>query len=186
MERLKPLEKELLEKTAQLFCQSILHCVVKPALNEIGNEELTDVQLTCLRFVRLHPDPSVGEIAEGLNVSNAASAKLIDRLVKKGLLTREEDQRDRRVLKIKLTQDSEKLLNRANEIQTRQFQDILSRMSAAEVNVFESGLISFINAASIEAKQIEEICLRCGWDHVAECPGNAIYRQLTGKNREKV
>src|SRR5690554_544501 len=108
------MDSKYLEKTAKLFSQAISFCVLRPTLNEMAREELTEVQLSCLRFVSLHPEPSVGEIADGLRISNAASAKLIDRLVKKNLLSREEDPQDRRVLKIKLTTDGRKLLEAIN------------------------------------------------------------------------
>lgn len=180
------MKQELLEKTVQLFCQTIFHRVVKPALSEISEQELTDVQLHCLRYVCLHHEPSVGEIASGLSVSNAASAKLIDRLVKKGLLTREEDQQDRRVLKIKLTPNAVKLLERANRVQTTRFFEIIGRMSAEEARHFEEGLGAFLNAALIDASHIDAVCLKCGWDHLAECPGNIKYHQLTGSDKTNV
>lgn len=177
---------ENLEKTAKLFSQAISFCVLRPTLNEMAREELTEVQLSCLRFVSLHPEPSVGEIADGLRISNAASAKLIDRLVKKNLLSREEDPQDRRVLKIKLTTDGRKLLEAINIMELQQFNGILQQMSKENLQKLAEGLVAFLKAALLTPEQIDEICMRCGSEHALDCPGNLLYHELTGHDKERV
>jgi DNA-binding MarR family transcriptional regulator len=180
------MERDLFSKTAKLFSQALFYRIVRPTLNELMDGDLTEVQLACLRFVFLHPDPSVGAIADGLSFSNAASAKLVDRLVKKKLLSREEDQQDRRVLKIKLTPEGQKLLDTIEKIEAQQFDAVLQRLSPEEHTALETGLTAFLKAALQEVNEIEEICLRCGSHHVLNCPGNVRYRELTGKDKTKV
>ncbi|HEX3045123.1 MAG TPA: MarR family transcriptional regulator [Bacillota bacterium] len=180
------MEQRIMEKTTRLFCEAVTHRVTQPALAELEKDALTEVQLLCIRFVHLHPEPSVGAIAEGLNISNAASAKLIDRLVKKRLLLREEDPKDRRVLKIKLTPAGDALLSQITQIETQQLNQILRRMPAEEFDALQRGLISFLKAALLKAEEVEEICLRCGIDHSVECPGNLRYHELTGENKTRV
>ncbi len=175
-----------LERASKLFCQAISFRVLRPALEKLAKDELTEVQLSCLRYAYLHVDPSVGEIAEGLGISNAASAKLIDRLVKKHFLTREEDPVDRRVLKIKLTDASRSLLEEINRIESEQFQRIFNKMSPEDRQAFQSGLAAFLAASLTKPEEIDEICLRCGWSHELECFGNQLYRKMTGKDRERV
>ncbi len=180
------MEISIFEKTTKLFCQAIIYRIVKPSLEGLAKEQLTEVQLSCINYVSVHPEPSIGEIADGLAISNAASAKLVDRLVKKKLLTREEDPQDRRVLKIKLTFKGNELLKDIQKIEAKQFNDILSRMHKDEIEALESGLNSFLRAALEKPEQIDEICLRCGWNHIINCPGNLRYRQLTGVDKKKV
>ena len=175
-----------LERSAKLFCQAIDYRVLRPALEKLAKDELTEVQLSCLRFAHLHPEPSVGEIAEGLKISNAASAKLIDRLVKKHLLLREEDQVDRRVLKIKLTPDSVRILEETNRFQQEQFQQIFGAMTTEERIALEQGLVGFLRGAIQTQEQLEEICLRCGWSHELSCVGNQLFKTKTGHDKEKV
>ncbi len=178
--------EEGLQRTVRLFCQAVLFRVLKPALDELANEDLTQVQLSCIRFAHQHPECSVGMIADGLGVSDAASAKLIDRLVKKHLLTREEDPHDRRVLKIKLTPDGLKLLNRICSLEAQNFASILQRMPPESMTALERGLVDFLKAALEKPEQVDEICLNCGWSHDLDCPGNLRYRELTGRDKEKV
>ncbi|TCL73237.1 DNA-binding MarR family transcriptional regulator [Hydrogenispora ethanolica] len=175
-----------LERVSKLFCQAISFRILRPSLEKLAKDELTEVQLSCLRFAHLHPEPSVGEIAEGLGISNAASAKLIDRLVKKFLLTREEDPVDRRVLKIKLTPESRRLLEEIYRIEHEQFETLFGAMPEADRKALEQGLSSFLRAAIQAPEQLEAICLRCGWTHDLECHGNQIFRALTGHDKEKV
>lgn len=180
------MDRDLFVRTAKLFSQALFFRIIRPTFNELMDGDLTEVQLSCLRFVNLHPEPSVGAIADGLAFSNAASAKLVDRLVKKKLLTREEDQQDRRVLKIKLTPDGAKLLVEIEKIEARQFDVVIQRLNSQELEALETGLTAFLKAALQEVNEIEEVCLRCGSHHVLNCPGNIRYRELTGKDKTKV
>jgi DNA-binding MarR family transcriptional regulator len=180
------MQLDVFERASKLFCQAIIYRVLKPSLESLDKELLTEVQLSCIKYVAVHKEPSVGEIANGLTISNAASAKLIDRLVRKKLLTREEDPVDRRVLKIKLTPKGRELLAEIQKFEISQFTTILQRMSNAEIDALELGLSGFLKAALESPQQIEEICLRCGLDHMTDCPGNQLYRELTGKDKETV
>ncbi|HYH02673.1 MAG TPA: MarR family transcriptional regulator [Bacillota bacterium] len=175
----------VLEKAARLFYRTVICEVIEPALTEMAEEQLTQVQLACMRFVHLHPEPSVGDIADGLAISDAASAKLIDRLVKKGILTREEDPADRRVLKIKLTAPGIKLLETVNRIEHNQFEKIINGMPAESVKALQEGLTAFLTAALGSPEAIDNVCLKCGWEHIEDCPGNLRYTQLTGQQRKK-
>jgi DNA-binding MarR family transcriptional regulator len=177
---------DLFKRSSKLFCQAIIHRVLKPSLASIEKEQLTEVQLTCLKYVKVHNEPSVGEIADGLAISNAASAKLIDRLVRKKLMTREEDSQDRRVLKINLTFKGKELLDGIEKVEIEQLMNIIKQMSSSEVEALELGLNGFLKAALKTPEQVDEICLRCGWNHVTNCPGNLRYHELTGNDKNKV
>jgi DNA-binding MarR family transcriptional regulator len=177
------MELDLFQRSAKLFCQAIIYRVLKPSLEGMAKEQLTEVQLSCIKYVAVHHEPSIGEIANGLSISNAASAKLVDRLVRKKLLSREEDPEDRRVLQIKLTPNGQELLVDIEKIEKSQFREILERMSAKEKESLEIGLTGFLKAALQSPEQVEEICLHCGWNHVIQCPGNIRYRELTGKDK---
>ncbi|HEY8464714.1 MAG TPA: MarR family transcriptional regulator [Bacillota bacterium] len=179
------METSLLEKAALLFFRTMITRVIGPGLKELADQQLTQVQLACMRFVYLHPDPSVGEIANGLAISNAAAAKLIDRLVKRAILIREEDQTDRRVLKIKLTPAGRLLLETFIATETQQFEKIIRKMPPEAVNSLQEGLTAFLAAALVTPEEINAICLKCGWDHTFNCPGNLRYYQLTGRNRDQ-
>jgi len=178
------LERDTLELTTQLFYRAFLTRVINPGLPELPESDLTLVQVNCLRYVYLHPEPSVGRIADGLKISDAAAAKLIDRLVKRELLTREEDPADRRVLKIMLTPTGAACLKKMIEAERECFKAIISRMSANSVTKLREGMAAFLAAALVSPAEIEEICLKCGWEHLPECLGNLRYQELTGASKK--
>jgi len=180
------LDEKQLERTVRLFCQAVSSQVFKPALDKLADDDLTQVQLACIRFACLHPEPSVGMIADGLGVSNAAAAKLIDRLVKKGLLIREEDSRDRRVLKIKLTEAGQDMLERVCSMEDQYFGSVFQQMSSESRQDLECGIVAFLRVVLEKPEQVDEICLKCGYSHEFDCIGNLRYRELAGKDKEKV
>lgn len=175
-----------LEIAAKLFYRTILTQIINLDLKEISAEKLTPVQLYCMYYVFVHGEPSVGSVADGLAVSDAAAVKLIDRLVRKDLLIREEDRSDRRILKIKLTEQGRVLVGKYTAKQSEIFDEIIARMTQEARTSLEIGLTGFLEAALLKPEQIEEICLKCGWEHIPECPGNVRYMELTGKQKEKV
>ncbi len=180
------MESKKLQRTVRLFCQAVSSRVFKPALDKLTDEDLTQVQLSCIRFAHLHPESSVGMIADGLGVSDAAAAKLIDRLVKKGLLIREEDSQDRRVLKIKLTEAGQNMLESVCSMEDSYFASVLRQMPSKSLQDLEHGIVDFLKVALEKPEQVDEICLKCGWSHELDCVGNLRYRELTGRDKEKV
>lgn len=64
---------------------------------------LSRSMLGTLHFLRHHGNAGVSDLGEHLGVSNAASSQMVERLVEEGLLERVEDQEDRRMKKISLT-----------------------------------------------------------------------------------
>lgn len=62
-------------------------------------------QFHLMRFVAEKGAPTVSEVAEIGGVTLSAITSLADRLYKAGLLTRERDQNDRRLVRLRLTED---------------------------------------------------------------------------------
>jgi len=180
-------DRKLLGLSAKLFCRAVNEVVASRSLRDLPEkDQLTQVQMACIRFVHLHPDLSVGEIATGLMISNAAAAKLIDRLVKRQLLLREEDSQDRRVLKIKLTAEGQKVLEQALRLEEQYFNEIVERMDPEVAENLQVALQAFLKAALQDPETVDVLCLWCGREHLNECVGNLIYRELTGKDRSKI
>ena len=183
---MKRVSHTLTALTGKLFCQTLKEVVFRRALETAADHELTDVQYFCLRFLYLHREASIGAVAEGLGISDAASTKLVNRLVIKGLVDRREDPKDRRVLQLSLTEAGETLTRKVREKEDEQFATIIGRMSPEDQRKLHDGLASFLAAALTEKEQVDRVCLRCGWMHDDECPGNQVYREIVGHNKTKV
>jgi DNA-binding MarR family transcriptional regulator len=175
-----------MELLVKLFCQAVKEVISRQALQDVGDEELTEVQVACLRFIYLHNRASVGEIATGLGISNAAATKLIDRLARKGLVGRGADPKDRRVLRLELTETGEMLVKAFQSGESRRLNELLAQMDEMQWQALRQGLTGFLTTALTKPEAVERICLKCGRSHRESCPGNQIYRGLTGKEKENV
>src|SRR5579884_595834 len=76
--------------------------------------DVTPQQHQALLAIRGHAGPeklSVGRLAEHLFIKHNSAVELIDRLVEKGLLAREEDPLDRRRMRLELSSRAHQLLD---------------------------------------------------------------------------
>lgn len=175
------IDLDLLDLTLKLFVQTLEKGIYAPLTQ--GGSSLTPVQENCLRFIYYHPSPLAKEIADGLQISNAAVTKLIDRLERKGLVIREYPKNDRRQIIITLTETGRKLLENTHGQTCRRLQEIVDRLEPEMLASFVEGLKAFLKAALVNTEQLDRVCLRCGRAHVRDCPGNLIYRGFTGEDR---
>lgn len=88
--------------------------VVRRSIHELNallqELELSMPQLGTLHFLRAEGGQSVSAIAHHLQLSLAATSHLVERLVKRGLLTRSEDPSDRRQKRVDLSADGRTLV----------------------------------------------------------------------------
>ncbi|NLW55852.1 MAG: MarR family transcriptional regulator [Firmicutes bacterium] len=175
---------ELLDLTLKLFCCTLDKLVYEPLTQ--GGQTLTEVQEHCLRFIYYHDQPLAKEVAEGLQISNAAVTKLIDRLEKRGLVERRYPRTDRRQVVLELTPTGLELLETSRRKVRQRLTEIIDRMAPEVRADLERGLQGFLDAALINTELIDQICLRCGRAHITDCPGNLTYRSLTGEDRVRL
>ncbi|HYF95965.1 MAG TPA: MarR family transcriptional regulator [Symbiobacteriaceae bacterium] len=76
---------------------------------------LSGSQRTVLRHLVDNGPRQVSEVAAHLNVTLSAATGLVDRLVKAKLVTRDRDQKDRRVVWVKVTAEGEQAVVAAEE-----------------------------------------------------------------------
>src|SRR6266436_1582861 len=113
-----------------------------------GDLVLTRPQITIFFFIGHHRDGvSVKELARFLNVTKGAVTQFIDTLVEKNLVRREEDARDRRLQRIRLTEFAEsrfeqfkqsyylslnKLFDALNDKEVEQLASLLEKLSVSD------------------------------------------------------
>jgi len=108
---------------------------------------LTTAQLRVLFLVRETPGVTAGELAQRLSVTPPTISGIVDRLVKLGLVRREDDESDRRLVRNLLTEAGEGAcgkMERGAEIYTRR---ILIEMNHVDLEAFIVGLKAFIKAS---------------------------------------
>ena len=95
--------------------------------------ELTMTQLRML-FVLEHAgrDMAVNELAEQVGVSVAAAGRAVDIVVRTGLLSRREDESDRRIKRIGLTEPGREAIIQIGQARRRAVESFVAKLSADE------------------------------------------------------
>jgi DNA-binding MarR family transcriptional regulator len=74
--------------------------------------DISVVQLRALTVLRHLDTATLGELAEGMNVTVSTTSRLVDRLVTAGLVRRETSPRSRRELALRVAPDGDAVLDR--------------------------------------------------------------------------
>ncbi len=97
---------------------------------------LTDAQFNALMILRDYRRLHQWELAAILVVNRASAGSVLDRLVRRGLVRREEDAKDRRANFVSITAEGERLLNAVVRPYYRLLPDLFKGMSASDKHRF--------------------------------------------------
>lgn len=90
---------------------------------------LSMLQLQALVFLKRNTMAQMGEIAEHFKIELPSATSLINKLSKGGLVERKADDHDRRLVRIILTPQGEKLLDQAMKARSKKITETLSYLS---------------------------------------------------------
>ena len=93
---------------------------------------LTSPQLAALRELKRHTDVTPGRLAELLHVTPQTMAGIVNRLLQRGLITRQRDERDRRSYMIHITDEGLRLADAAPSLLRDQFRTGLAGLEQWE------------------------------------------------------
>lgn len=91
----------------------------------------------------------LGEVATATGQQASVASRLVERLVKDGLLERTSDRVDRRAVVIDLTADGRRVLGEARQLVGQTMQRALSRVPAGQAGQLLPALASFLEAAEL-------------------------------------
>jgi len=119
-----PYKSVLAEKMANLTFSLLEQCQVKQEriASTLG---LTVSEFKLLRELRQDSGIAAGELAKRVDLSSSRLTRILDGMVKKGIVTREAAEDDRRVVEISLTQAGRRIQGRLDEKFVQTHQDIL-------------------------------------------------------------
>ena len=95
------------------------------------NAHLTLTQVSVLRRLRSGPQ-TTGRLGQLAGLSAASISRLVDRLERRGLVTRKRDAEDRRMVEVNLEPAGERLLGEAKVFKGTDLHHAVERMSADE------------------------------------------------------
>ena len=147
--------------SAHIF-SSAVDDLMQERLHEVIGEQLTFSQVKLLKLVALTDAYNISQVAAFLGVSNAAASKAVDRLVRRGLLTRAEAEGDRRAVELSLTEDGRRVLQEYEKVTERVLEEIFGGFTTGVLRDLAESLdrmsISLVDREGNE----EECCFRCG------------------------
>ncbi len=111
------------------------HAVERAVATALSPLKLKPAQLDVLMNLYRHPGMSQHELARKLLVGRSNITMTLPQLEKRGLVRREPDEKDKRVLRLALTLDGEALLMRALEVHTALIEKAMSQSSPAECDM---------------------------------------------------
>jgi DNA-binding MarR family transcriptional regulator len=114
---------------------------------------LTVPQVKSLFFIANQGTTNFTTLAAALKVTPANMTGIIDRLMEQGLVSRQENPQDRRMLMLRVTEKGENTIAGLRDRRAGYTTKILSRLSDAELNAVLHGFALFIKAAEALDKE---------------------------------
>jgi DNA-binding MarR family transcriptional regulator len=111
------------------------------AFNMIAELELSFTQIKALCAMDVDgDDPSVKALADSMKVSLPAMSRAIDGLYDRGFVDRQEDQVDRRMKRLRLTESGRAITSSLNETRLANMQEFLATLSDEEAQALARAL----------------------------------------------
>lgn len=173
------------EHVLDLFTEILHDTITLQPLRDLG-ADLTPSLAQALLYISQHGVCPIRDIAQGLSMTYSAASQLTNRLIGKDLATRCDNEHDRRLSEIRLTEQGAVLADRIRSRRIAGMTRILDRMLPVKRGALIGNLEDFITAAVQDEKSALEKCFHCGKDHLAECVINEVYLAATGAAIDRV
>lgn len=98
-------------------------------MNELCKGNITLPQFLILDFLEKNREAKMSGLARFMSVTTAAMTGMIDRLVKYGYVVREQEESDRRIVKIRITPKGSNSIKKINNQRRHMIIDIFGRVS---------------------------------------------------------
>ena len=118
---------------------------ISAILKQKGRELLSNYTITPPQFVALQwlfevGDMTIGELSNKMFLACSTTTDLVDRMEKNHLVVRVKDPNDRRVVRIHLLAEGERIIDEVIKKRQNYLQEILVNFSDEEIRVFERNL----------------------------------------------
>jgi MarR family transcriptional regulator, organic hydroperoxide resistance regulator len=123
------------EELIQGIIENLSKCQ-RPALNNAGWKTLglSHAQMSMLYLLFYHSESSIKEAADFLGITKSAVSQLLDPLVDKALVTRRNDPKDRRIVRVSLTTGGKSTLKKLAKYKFAGLRSALENLDHKELN----------------------------------------------------
>jgi DNA-binding MarR family transcriptional regulator len=147
--------------TALLTASRVLVGVSARSLAEV-DDAVTVTQFRVLVVLRGHGETRLNRLAERLGVTPSTALRTVDRLILADLVTRRENDRDRREVVIELTARGRRAVDRVTERRRDAIREIVEQMPQHQVGRLVEALNTFAAAAD-EPAVVLDAAAAMGW-----------------------
>ena len=144
---------------AVLSASRVLVAVAARSLGDVA-EEVTLTQYRTLVVLASRGAQSLAGLADAVGVAPSTATRMCDRLVRKRLIRRTEEQGDRRQLRVSLTRQGRVLVDAVTEARRREIRNILAAITRSEQDTLVTALGRFAAAAG----EVPDQAWTSGWD----------------------
>lgn len=111
--------------------------IIKQKGREILNSyTITPPQFIALQWLFEHGDMTIGDLSNKMYLAFSTTTDLVDRMEKNELVVRIREEQDRRVVRIKLLKEGERIIEEVIQKRQEYLQNVLSEFSEEEVEQF--------------------------------------------------
>jgi DNA-binding MarR family transcriptional regulator len=144
---------------AVLSASRVLVAIAARSLADVG-EEVTLTQYRSLVVLASRGPQGVAALAEAVSVTPPTASRMCDRLVKKGLVTRRTDRRDRRQVRVALSPGGRRLVDTVTARRRTEIEQLVATIPAES----RSGVVDALRHLSETAGEVPEQDWSTGWD----------------------
>jgi len=112
---------------------------IRSKMRQHRRSDLSLAQFRTLLFFRRHPRSSLSALAAHHGLSQATASRMVDNLVRRGLIVRESGLEDRRQIELHLSRQGMKLLTLAEKATLKNIKQHLSDLSPEEIQKIDKG-----------------------------------------------
>ena len=102
---------------------------IRAEMRSLRMPGLSVPQFRILMFLFRHQDASLSQVAEHIDLKLPTSSKLVDILVERKLVIRNENGKDRRCLRLRLSSDGLKELTKIRKVTQNRFSELLASIT---------------------------------------------------------
>lgn len=150
-------EDELVD--AVISASRVLVAIAARSLAEVG-EEVTLTQYRSLVVLASHGPQRVAALADAVGVTPPTASRMCDRLVKKGLVTRRADRRDRRQVRIALSTAGRHLVDTVTVRRRAEIEQLIASIPTES----RGEVIAALRRLAQTAGEVPEQDWSTGWD----------------------
>lgn len=141
--------KKYAEELEFLFAQ-IFRLFQESSRGKQWDLEITMPQLCCLKMIEAGDNCMMKELAEKVQLSLGTVTGIIDRLIRAGFVERYRDEKDRRVVRVRLTKAGKEIIRKAMKKRREHLANILEKVDEADFKMFVDSFKKLVVTISTE------------------------------------